>query len=615
MLLLNAGATMTVNVAPDQPVPFVYLDDPLIIEFLADSTGTATGVLELTGDATPALAIPLDAMTLKAGQVYWKAVEAVPGRQDRYLLEVNIGLNGDTYQATGSFCHIARPDGATTYPVGADVQDWISHLPAILTGVPMNSIRLDSAMAGLESHVDSAARSSMEVTLAVDVANQSTTDIEALATLIGSRVHRWEFESSYSAAGLNEAVTALRKAGIHAPIGLVLESPEAVAAALNGGAGKDAAYVVYRHDAPVRAELDAFRLAAEQAGYEGIPVHSLGRGTEPDAGSPGERTVRQLILNRAAGVRHDTLSFDALYATDGFGAAYAPLSGLVHQLAGSRYVGELPFEPPVYAQLFFGSDAVWTLVLWTTGEEQAISLEVPSAELLALTDARNNPLRTPKPADGRVDIAVRNDPVYLRGRGGALVQSAAWQIAQHEARDFIEQAEAGGTLPEELTATVTRIAQSTEGRTNRLDFFALLQAFPILERDWHAEILSRADAAPAMASLARLVRALAIVEQESGEAFVEPLHETLARCREFQTLYLTSAGGDPGTQERGTWLNAEVNRLIAESEALTGQGRGIEANAVATLAEWRSRALEHTLEALPLSRPGNPRNDQKEERR
>ena len=47
----------------------------------------------------------------------------------------------------------------------------------------------------------------------------------------------------------------------------------------------------------------------------------------------------------------------------------------------------------------------------------------------------------------------------------------------------------------------------------------------------------------------------------------------------------------------------EVGRLMAEAERLAKDGRPMEAGAVATLAEWRARALEIAAKAQPLGLP------------
>ena len=45
--LALAAATVEMDMAPDQPLPFVYVDDPLIIEFRAPEDAEATAGITL----------------------------------------------------------------------------------------------------------------------------------------------------------------------------------------------------------------------------------------------------------------------------------------------------------------------------------------------------------------------------------------------------------------------------------------------------------------------------------------------------------------------------------------------------------------------------------------
>ena len=127
----------------------------------------------------------------------------------------------------------------------------------------------------------------------------------------------------------------------------------------------------------------------------------------------------------------------------------------------------------------------------------------------------------------------------------------------------------------------------------------------MIEEKWHSSLIPRSSAVPALACLSRLVRNLCVVEQEKGRVFITPLRDTLAKCREYQSLYITNSGGSSVSQERGDWLLDKVSQLMAEAEKLEQDGRLIEANAVSALAEWRARSLESAVKANPLSIPQN----------
>jgi hypothetical protein len=157
--------------------------------------------------------------------------------------------------------------------------------------------------------------------------------------------------------------------------------------------------------------------------------------------------------------------------------------------------------------------------------------------------------------------------------------------------------------PAQVLASLEPVRLYDSGSQARFSFLGLIRTLPELEAAWHRGELPRASAVPAIAALARTARALCALEQERGEPFLEPLHETLARCAEFQSLYLTGTASARGPQERADWILDEVGRLMEEARELAAAGRGIEADAVAALAEWRARALQYAADAAPLSAP------------
>src|SRR5690606_1315463 len=105
----------------------------------------------------------------------------------------------------------------------------------------------------------------------------------------------------------------------------------------------------------------------------------------------------------------------------------------------------------------------------------------------------------------------------------------------------------------------------------------------------------------ALSHLADLARTLCRLEGAREASFLEPLADTLARCEEYQSLYLTGVTTTPQARLRGDWLVQEVRRLMDEAETLAAANAKIEADAVAALAEWRARGLEFATKAGPLS--------------
>ena len=105
------GAGLEVLLAPDQPLPHVYVGDPLIVEVKTPVGGTARLALTVRGVHlfAPTTA-SLDAAPLQAHGTYWWTVEDLPEGRGRYEVEVQVELDGATSTATGVFLN--RPETA-----------------------------------------------------------------------------------------------------------------------------------------------------------------------------------------------------------------------------------------------------------------------------------------------------------------------------------------------------------------------------------------------------------------------------------------------------------------------------------------------------------------------
>jgi hypothetical protein len=203
--------------------------------------------------------------------------------------------------------------------------------------------------------------------------------------------------------------------------------------------------------------------------------------------------------------------------------------------------------------------------------------------------------------NARAALPVHVEPVYLSGSGGSVLKDAATASAASEADAILDTMEDQHPLLEPLEKPLEGLAAGNA--IDRLTFMGLVQTLPNLEQGWHAGELPRENAVPTIAALARLIRFLAVLEQEKGEDFVESLQNVVARCGEYQSVYLMSTSANGTRHPRGDWLMDEVNRLVNDAEVLRDAGRPIEAVAVASLAEARARALEYAAAAKTSSVP------------
>ncbi len=618
-LLCAAGMPIDVTVAPDQPVPYVFSDEPLIVEVTAREAVSGELFVEVSGMETPSQTYAAGPLDLSPGGVRWTAISDLPAERGRFVARILLETEKGRHVQERVFSRIGRPRPGAPPPLGAHLETFTHSQLWALSGIPVRTVRLDGAASGVESKIEAAREAGLSVVVGFNGAEGDAAALERAAFLgreFGAHVSRWEIGPEVEPATFTAIAEALRQSGARGGVALVAASEEGVESFLRNH-GNGVAGVVIAQDAPHRRVIGAFRAAIERAGYEGMPLHVLGTGLpnpEEDgySGPRGPRLVRQLILNTAAGAAGVHLYMPTIFEDGVFQEGYVHLSAMAQWLQQMVYVGELDYPHPVYAQVFrpapegdlrgrlepgpesggeLGTTADWLVVVWSAEASQDLAVPTGGAEILALTDGRNNAQSAPSLENGAVQIRIGTEPRYLLGRGGDVLRLAARQTARSEAQAFVDSEAFQDEFPSEFMDLVESIAQG--GHPGRLEFFSLLRMFPHLEEQWRGGGLSRSVAIPAMASLQRIVRSVCILEEERGEAFLEPLEDMLETASEYQSRYLTGSGG--AADGRGNWLVNEVGRLSTNARRLAAQGRPIEAAAVAALAEYRGRALEHTL--------------------
>jgi LysM repeat protein len=184
-----------------------------------------------------------------------------------------------------------------------------------------------------------------------------------------------------------------------------------------------------------------------------------------------------------------------------------------------------------------------------------------------------------------------------------VVSSAAAPAVAKEARQLVADRHTAAFLPEELAAILDDLAERPRESVDRESLLLLLRTFSYLEREWSGGGMPTEAAVPAMAGLARLIRALGPIEQERGEPFVEPLTNVLAQTSDFVADYMTRSTGQEQEGPRGEWLVAEIGKLTARAEELNGAGRSVEASLLAHMAKWRARSLQYAVGRSSIERP------------
>lgn len=588
-LAMVAALAVEVRIAPDQPLPHVYLDEPVILELRADMPTVATVHVHVTPEGAEPVDLDLGSTSLSGAGPEWFALDGLPLRRGRFDLEVSISTAAEIEHRRLTFWRIERPARVTPVPVSVKGDGLTAAAYPALAACGIRALRYTTNRVPEDPEW---LRTLNELHLSLE----GSAAVPADPGVLGDAT-QWLIDAASPGAF---AVTANAWAGRGLPgrMGAVVRTPEDAAALLQGPAAEAISLLVWETGEPTRRGIEALHRAAEEAGRENLAIQVRdGRPAGPD-GPPPERVIRDLLLARAAGAAHIEVAPEHVLAGGQLGPAYSYFAGLAYRFPYMRHAGELPVAPPVYA-LVFRRDGLWVLAAWTTGEPTALSLDLDGARDLQMTDPFGNPLDTPPVgADGATALPIGPQPVYLSGRGGSILRQAAAYTVQREAQGFVE-AERGRHVPDDLAAVMTALAESGVDAADRLDYFTLLRGFPWLEAQWRAGALDTAQAIPAMAAIARLCRHMAVVEQEDGDAFIEPLHDTLAKCNDYKSEYLTGGAADGSTIARGDWLMHEVDRLMRDARRLDALGRPVEACAVAAMAEWRARALDATANGSP----------------
>lgn len=592
-----AGMTVGLAVAPDQPIPHVYADDPLIIELQSDQDIEALVVLDVTPDYVgEPIHLDVGAVPLRARGTFWKVVEGMPAERGRYTLDLSVKAGGESFATRTVCCRIDRPPADFALPVTVDVSQAAGRLLLALQGACVRNARLDADAPDLGDRVAEL----VEKGLTPVVSLRATADAASLAAA-GAAVGKWEVGPLADDEQAGAVVAALHAAGVRTPVFGVVGDAVTAAALLRRGLGSEVDGFVLQTRRPAWEELVQFRSEMERAGYEGM---RLAVRVENDPVVPpeeGPRLAQHVILAQAMGLVDTSIS-DALVLEEEFGPGFVYLSALAHRLGSASYVGNLRVEGAPRVQVFRDKEQ-WLLVVTCPGDAVDCPIPVGDAADMAAYDGRNNPLPAPAPVEGIISVRASDIPTFVAGKGGSVLGEAARNAVEAVAGGFLANEEFSKLLSSDVRDLVKKFDRENLGKYTRLDFLNLLRCFPHIEARWHDGEIPRYVAVPATASLARLCRALCTLEQERGEAFVEPLQNTLANCGQFQSQYLTSSAGTSDKRERPDWISREVDRLMDEAEGLNGEGRGIEACAVAAVAEWRSRALEIAAQAKPLGEP------------
>jgi hypothetical protein len=603
IMLLALPSSVQVTLAPDQPMPYVYIDDPLIVEFYSESETDIDATLNLQeSTAGEQIEIELGRIHLHPESGYWYAIHDAPKNRGFYKTTITIKTAEDTITSESGFCRIDRPASLQRIPVYAycSEPESVAAFPAIHS-VGVNTFRCDmdnEQFAALASNV-ALFDSDLIVAMTLERARQFSEEDIALIQSQCDNVFRLDISLDSQELQNQDLTEVIRRIGCPAGISIVVANAASFEQQLLANPSLSAQHAtLMTFDWPEPAEVEAIKNVAAQQGQEGWQVHVLCPVWQPRNTEENLRFIHKFFQYRAANASYIGLNANVLTNDTGVREMMSYLNGLALRFRNCVYVGTLPAEGAVQAPVFRDGSA-WFAALWSEKEDQVIAVPVDGAVSLKLTDALGNDLPLPEIENGVLKIKTSLQPCYLTGNGGVTVGRAALQEVAVAAGNILNSKLLTSNLQPAILDMVRAIAAEPQGTGSRLRFLELLRVLPGLEEDWHTRKLPREIAVPAIRAIVKLARALCPVEEDRGERFLEPISDTIDRAGELQSLYLTGSAGTAQARKRGDWILGEVRRLIDEAETLEQGDRKIEAAAVATLAEWRAHCLISAAQAEP----------------
>ena len=587
--LFCAALEISAGVSPDQPLPFSYTDDPLVVELLSTSDLKAESSLHVEFPGAPAADLKIDPIFLRANLPALAAFPGLPNARGVFRPKLGIAANGESMELELLIARIERPSSTApgSLPVFVHTVETVEHVVAArAAGAVAVSIGITNPK--FAELVRAAAPMGV-------VPFVRATDREAVGTIASlepeliRNIVRWTIDPAGDVAVFQQIADAIRATPCKAPLALYVSDAATLERMMKDGADKSAHAVVLASDVTTGKEARLLLDAAERAGHEGWPLLVLASGA-PNPEAPAH-ALQQTLANLAAGAEATGVAAHLLYDGKSMGEAFVALNALNGRLNRVSHAGNISLGGSISAPLF-RDGAHWLLALWSEGAGRSVEVRTEGAQELKLTDAMGNSVPLPAMKEGALPVQVGAMPVLLAGMGGPLLGEAARNKAQNTARRLLDDKTLQRWSTPELRALV-QAAADRKGELDRPSVLALLRAIPELERQWHEGKLPRVAAVPMIADISRLCRLLSATDEEKGQPYLEPMHDMLARSEEMQSIYLTGAGGGSDNHERGDWILNEVRRLIDESKQLASEERKIEAAGVAALAEARARSLEY----------------------
>lgn len=565
-LLFAAG--VEIALAPDQPAPLVYADEPFIVEMRPSENQTIRVLIEavdsVSGETHTHTTAPL---SLIKDTPYWLALDDFPPDRGHYVIRVAEDNDDGTALGEGTIVKVDRPPTVGASRFVLDVAD---------SGMGVTAV----ARAG------GVTRLSAPVGLAKPLSNDGFT-VEARLTegvpfSDVTTVADWYAEGAADPEGLRETLSAMATAHPGRMPWINLTCTDDLDMAATAVDSVSPRWRIAYADPLSNEYITSLRARAERLGWE----HSRW------SVSIGHEDPVDWIRAVVRGLYHDCevleISADTLWDGQVFVRPFIYCASLTHFIDELvEPIGPMALGDQIEAYLFDTADG-WCIAAWAMGDEEIdAALPTNDVRIISATQAVR---ATHTDNEGNTRVTLSSIPLFIFGDDPAVRAEAAGARAILEAQHLLAMDGIDTLLPDTAVRAIT-IVDSDEGPVMpRREFLLLLQEFMSLEAQMTQDAAQADRVVPIMAGLTRLVRALCALDQDRGEIFLTPHLTRQDRIKTFQAQYITG-GPDDTTNRRGAALNEEIRRLNGLVRAVAARGYTIEADGLAALAEWRARSL------------------------
>ncbi len=608
-LLLTADVQMTL--APDQPLAYVYVDDPLIIELVSPEETPAKVSLRIQPvDRPDAIEISLGELQLPAKAPRWCPVKDAPLGRGLYTVEATIEIRDTVQKKSARFCRVDRAAAHHSLPYYVAVgEEYDTKFLLAIKSVGLSTLRLDAGREDYFARAKQASDLGVSVVAHVDQKSYAAVGAKLAGNNGKSPVPlRWEVDYSGDRAPFVGFVEAVVKSASNAPVAVAVADRAALEKYFAECSDVPVTQCVLSgRELPAPAEVAAAKMLALRHGREGWKIMVLAHGGAFEGVKGAQGIVKRSFELFAAGASGVGLDARTVYTEGELCDTAGYLNGMSLRFDAGEFTGMLPVADGVSAPLF-RREGQWLAAMWAGGESD-VSISLKGVVNPQVTDALGNASQHPELQDSKLLLKVGHAPLYLTGTGGVVPGKAAQRRAVEMAGNILVDGDLCAALPAPLRDLIKAIQGDVSSASSRRRFLELVGYLPKLEELWHSGQMPQQAAVPAMSEIAGLVRALCLVEDDRGEPFLDPMPDTIARCEELQSLYLTGSPARSDERLRGEWLLREARRLVDEAEALEKGGRRVEASAVATLAQWRAECLPiaaRAASAAPVTPPSAP---------